>query len=423
MKYIPYGHQDITKEDIQEVVKILKSDFITQGPKIGEFEKEIASFTGAKYSVVFNSGTAALHAAYFAYGLERDDEFITSPMTFAATANAGLYLGAKPVFSDVEMSTGDMDPSLIEKHISKKTRLIVPIHYGGNPVNLGRISKIAKRHKIGIIEDACHALGGRYEGTKIGDCKYSEMCAFSFHPVKHITTGEGGAVTTNNKEYYERLITFRTHGITKDKLVNSSPGGWYYEMQFLGYNFRITDIQASLGLSQIKRLPEYIKRRREIAKIYDAKFKNNPYFDVQTETKGTSGAYHLYPIFLKEHLKDKKGEIFEELRKNGLGVQVHYIPVHFHPYYRNLGYKPGICPVAEDFYRREISIPMFPTLSDKDVQSVIDTILKVLAPFSADKEEEFKAAIALLDIKGMNFSKNILEKELLKIKNIPHEQE
>ena len=414
---IPYGHQSISKEDINEVVKVLKSNFITQGPKIDEFEKKLSQFVGSKYAVVFNSGTAALHAAYFAYGLTKGDDFITSPMTFAATANAGLYLEAKPIFCDIEPETGDIDPNLIENIITKKTKLIVPVHYGGNPAKLDEISKIANKHKIGVIEDACHTLGGKYKNTRIGDCKYSDMCAFSFHPVKHITTGEGGAVTTNNEEYYKKLLVFRTHGITKENFINPSPGDWYYEMQFLGYNYRMTDIQAALGISQIKRLPQFIKRRREIAKIYNKEFKDNPYFDTQIETKGASGAYHLYPIFLKEHLKDKKREIFENLRKNGLGVQVLYIPVYFHPYYKSLGYKAGICPVAEDLYLREISIPMFPSLSDKDIQVIIKIIFKVLAPFSNNKKEEFKATISLLNTNKMYHSKDILEQELSKIIN------
>jgi len=379
MKFIPYAHQDISKEDIKEVVKVLKSDFITQGPKIEEFEKKLADFTGAKYAVAFNSGTAALHAAYFAYGLKGKDEFITSPMTFAATSNAGLYLGAKPVFCDIQPETGNIDPNLIKKCITKKTRFVAPIHYGGNPVDLEAISKIAKKHNLGIIEDACHALGARYKNSKIGDCEYSDMAAFSFHPVKHITTGEGGAVTTNNKNYYEKLLIFRTHGIAKEKLLNTSPGEWYCEMQYLGYNYRITDFQAALGLSQIKRLPEFIKKRREIAKIYNKEFKDNQYFESQVQTKDAKSAYHLYPILLKDVLIKKKSQIFSTLRANGLGIQVHYIPVYFHPYYRQLGYEIGLCPEAERFYKREISIPMFPTLKDREIRYVINTLNEVIS--------------------------------------------
>jgi len=382
MKFIPYGHQDISKHDIQEVVRVLKSDFITQGPKIEEFEKKLARFTGAKYSVVFNSGTAALHAAYFAYGLKEKDEFITSPMTFAATANAGLYLGAKPVFCDVQSTTGNIDPFLIEKLITKKTRFVAPIHYGGNPADLEAISKIAKKHNLGIVEDACHALGARYKNSKIGDCKYSDMAAFSFHPVKHITTGEGGAITTNNKKYYERLLIFRTHGTTKEKLVNTSPGDWYYEMQYLGYNYRITDFQAALGISQIARLKNFVKRRREIAKIYNKAFAKNPYFDFLHEGENIKSAYHLYPIRLNSKYEEKKKDIFSELRKNGLGVQVHYIPVYLHPYYQQHGYEKLNYPNAKIFYQREISIPMYPLMSNKDISHVIKIIFKVLKSFT-----------------------------------------
>ncbi|NMC98467.1 MAG: UDP-4-amino-4,6-dideoxy-N-acetyl-beta-L-altrosamine transaminase, partial [Bacteroidales bacterium] len=355
MKYIPYGHQNITIEDIKEVVKVLKSDFITQGPKTEEFEKKLAKKVGAKYAVVFNSGTAGLHAAYFAYGLTSDDEFITSPMTFAATANAGVYLGAKPVFCDIEEDTGNIDPNLIEKHITKKTKLITPIHYGGNPVKLDKIHKIAKKYKIGVIEDACHALGAEYKNSKIGDCKYSDMTVFSFHPVKHITTGEGGAVTTNNSDYYKKLLTFRTHGITKENLLSVSPGGWYYEMQYLGFNYLMSDIQAALGISQLTKLSLFLKKRRDIAKIYDKVFYNNPYFDTQKTTKDSKAAYHLYPILLKDQFIERKAEIFSELRARGIGVQVHYIPVYLHPYYQKLGYSSGLYPNAELFYKKEIS--------------------------------------------------------------------
>jgi len=377
MKYIPYGHQNISRADIKEVVKVLKSDFITQGPKISEFEEKLAKSVGAKYAVVLNSGTSALHAAYFAYGIKEKDEFITSPITFAATANAGLYLGAKPIFCDVQKENGNMNPNLLEEKITKKTIMIVPIHYSGNPVRLKEISKIARKYKLGIIEDACQALGAKYLGEKIGNCKYSDMAVFSFHPVKQITTGEGGAVTTNNKNYYQKILAFRTHGIVKDGLRRKSEGGWYYEMQYLGYNYRMTDIQAALGASQLLRLNSFIKRRREIASIYDKAFKDNPYFDFLKEEDGIKSAYHLYPIRLKDNLINKKGEIFSLLRKNGLGVQVHHIPVHLHPYYQDLGYKPGLYPEAEKFYQREISIPMYPSLSNKDVSFVIKTIFRV----------------------------------------------
>ncbi|OGW41346.1 MAG: UDP-4-amino-4,6-dideoxy-N-acetyl-beta-L-altrosamine transaminase [Nitrospirae bacterium RBG_13_39_12] len=431
---IPYSRQYIDEEDINEVVKVLKSDFITQGPKIPEFEKKLAEYCGSKYAVVFNSGTSALHGAYFTLGLKKGDEFITTPNTFVASANAGLYLGAKPVFVDVEKNTGNIDPTKIEKKLTKKTKLIVPVHYAGHPADLEKIYKIAKKYNFFVVEDACHALGAKYrrlphpplplEGggqgkgcqksrgskqnkdkksedwTKIGSCKYSDMTVLSFHPVKHITTGEGGAVLTNNEEYYKKLLMFRSHGITKDKAqfkvnakdyikehlnlnlnnfnnldnLNSYFDDWYYEMLFLGYNYRMTDIQAALGLSQLKKLDSFVERRRAIADCYNKAFRDNPYFDIPDEEDYAYSSYHLYPIRLKDKYKDKKRDIFSKLRKKGLGVQVHYIPVYLQPYYKELGYKKGLCPVAEDFYMREISIPIYPHMSKRNIKYVITTL-------------------------------------------------
>lgn len=433
IKNIPYSRQCIDDEDINEVIKVLKSDLITQGPKIPEFEKNLAEYCGAKYAVVFNSGTSALHGAYFALGLKKGDEFITSPITFVATANAGLYLGAKPVFVDVEKDTGNIDVSKVEKKITKKTKLIVPIHYAGHPADLSRINKMAKKYNLHIVEDACHALGARYrrlphpplsiggggqgrgcqkagdrrhnkaenneDWIKVGSCKYSDMTVLSFHPVKHITTGEGGAVLTNNKEFYKKLLMFRTHGITKDRAkfkvtakdysknhlnldinlnnfnnLNSHFDDWYYEMHYLGYNYRMTDIQAALGISQLKKLDSFVERRREITDVYNKAFGDNPYFDIPFEKAYAYSSYHLYPIRLKDKYRDKKREIFSKLREKRLGVQVHYIPVYWQPYYQRIGYQKGLCPLAEDFYQREISIPIYPVMTDENVNYVIDTI-------------------------------------------------
>lgn len=378
MKTIPYGHQWIKKDDINVVIETLKSDYLTQGPKIEEFERAIATYVGSKYAVVFNSGTAALHAAYFAVGLESGDKFITSPITFAATANAGLYLGAKPVFADIEKGTGNIDPRLIESVITKKMKLIVPIHYAGFPANLIKIQDIARKHNLFVVEDASHALGAIYNKTKIGSCAYSDITTFSFHPVKHITTGEGGAATTNSKKLYEKMIMFRTHGITKEKrlLHQKHVGNWYYEMQNLGFNYRMTDIQAALGISQLKKLPVFVKRRQEIAGLYDKAFHNNTFFDILGNAANSSSAYHLYPIMLKEKYKRLKKEIFDELRKNKLGVQVHYIPVYWHPYYQKLDYKRGLCPISEDFYQREISIPIYPSMGKEEIKYVIKKTLE-----------------------------------------------
>lgn len=381
---IPYGKQSIDHDDIEEVIKVLKSDFITQGPKIEEFEDKLAAYCGAKYAVTFNSGTSALHAAYFAGGLKVGDEFITTPITFVATANAGLYLGAKPVFVDVEPDTGNIDPHLIESAISEKTKMIVPVHYAGHPCNMEKIKEIADKYDLIVIEDGCHALGAKYKlhdvWVKVGSCKFSDMTVFSFHPVKHITTGEGGAVLTNSDEYYEILKMFRNHGITKDKnkFCNGCNGDWYYEMQFLGCNYRMTDIQAALGLSQLKRLNEFVRKRRKIAQNYNKILHDNKYFYLPIEKDYASHSYHLYSVRLNDKYKNRKKEIFQKLRENGIGVQVHYIPVYYHPYYEKLGYKKGICAKAEDFYKREISLPLYPELTDFEIKFIVKNVLNIL---------------------------------------------
>lgn len=375
-KFLPYGKQTIDDADINAVIETLKSDFITQGPKIDEFEKALAKYCGAKYAVAFNSGTSALHGAYFALDLKKGDEMITSPNTFVASSNAALYLGANVKFGDVEKDTGNIDVSKIET--DDNTKLITPVHYSGNPVDLKELSEI---DNVKIIEDGAHALGAKYNGKKIGSLTYSEMAMFSFHPVKHITTGEGGIIVTNDEEYFERLQLFRSHGITKNNLVNESHGDWYYEMQELGFNYRITDIQCALGLSQLKKLDSFVKSRRKIASIYNEIFEDNPYFDVTIEKEGCESAYHLYPILLNDELAKHKKEIFSKLRSNGLGVQVHYIPVYKQPYYQKLGFDDKLCPVCEEFYKRELSIPMYPTLTDEDIEFVKDTLYKVLGEF------------------------------------------
>ncbi len=379
MNYIPYSRQYIDEEDIQEVVKVLKSDFITQGPKIPEFERKLVDYCGAKYTVAVNSGTSALHIACLAAGIKPGDEVITSPITFVASANCVLYCGGKPVFADIQEDTINIDPHEIKKKITSRTKAIIPVHFAGHPCDMEEIQAIAKEHNLVVIEDAAHALGAEYKGSKIGSCKYSDMTILSFHAVKHITTGEGGAVLTNDKKYYEKLLMFRNHGITKDKsrfTLHDSRlmGDWYYEMQTLGYNYRMTDIQAALGISQMKKLDSFVKRRREIAAIYHKAFRDNPYFDIPTENDYAYSSYHLYPIRLKDKYKTMKREIFVKLREKGLGIQVHYIPVYWHPYYKDLGYRKGLCPVAEDFYQREISIPVYPAMSDKDIKHVIEKV-------------------------------------------------
>jgi UDP-4-amino-4,6-dideoxy-N-acetyl-beta-L-altrosamine transaminase len=391
---IPYGRQFIDEDDVKAVIEVLRSDWLTQGPKVSEFEESLSAYSGTKYAVVFNSGTSALHGAYFALGIRRGDEFITTPNTFVATANAGLYLGAKPVFADVEEETGNINTDEIEKKITKKTKLLAPVHYAGHPVDLENVYEIAKRHHLFVVEDACHALGAEYrpqgsgfkvdrtnedEWIKVGRCTYSDMTVLSFHPVKHIATGEGGAVLTDDKGYYDGLLMFRNHGITKDraKFTTQNPkgvGDWYYEMQFLGHNYRMTDIQAALGVSQLGKLDSFVKRRREIAGIYNKAFENNDYFDIPVERVYARSSYHLYPIRLKEGMKNKKIKVFSAMREKGLGVQVHYIPIYLHPYYQRIGFKPHLCPVAENFSEREISIPLYPAMTKQDVEDVVDKI-------------------------------------------------
>ena len=377
---LPYSRQLIEEDDINEVVKVLKSDFITQGPMIEKFERALSKFVGAKYCVVFSSGTAALHAAYFAAGLSHGDEFITTPNTFAATSNAGLYLGAKPIFVDIESDTGNIDPNLIEQKITSKTKLISTVDYSGHPVDINVIRDIARDHDLIFIEDAAHALGAKYKGKNIG--ALADMTIFSFHPVKIITTGEGGAVCTNREEFYEKLLMFRQHGITKDKrkFLNSSEGDWYYEMHELGYNYRITDIQCALGLSQLRKIERFLKERRKIAKKYKNDFADVELFDLPIEKKYAKSSWHIFPIKLKDY--SKKVNIFRELREKGIIVQVHYIPVYWHPYYQKLGYSKGLCPKAEEFYRRELSIPIFPGLSEEEINYIENALFEVINKYS-----------------------------------------
>jgi UDP-4-amino-4,6-dideoxy-N-acetyl-beta-L-altrosamine transaminase len=386
--FLPYGRQYIDDEDISAVISVLKGDWLTQGPKIEEFERALAQYCGAGYAVVFNSGTAALHGAYFVSGLGDGDEFITSPNTFAATANAGLYLGARPVFVDIEKETGNIDVMAIERGITKRTKLIVPVHFAGLPAEMEKIFSLAEKYGMSVVEDACHALGSKYKKELTGKCRYSDMTVFSFHPVKHITTGEGGAVLTNRKDYYEKLLMFRTHGITRKNYISASHGDWYYEMHFLGCNYRMTDIQAALGISQLKKLDSFVNKRHLIAERYNEAFEGNPFFDIPPSEEGKFSSRHLYPIRLKERYRGKRKEIFSALRSRGIGVQVHYLPVYLHPYYHDLGYSEGLCHEAEDFYAREISIPLFPAMEDEDIEHVIRNLFETFRAVAGEKREQ-----------------------------------
>ncbi|MBI2054307.1 MAG: UDP-4-amino-4,6-dideoxy-N-acetyl-beta-L-altrosamine transaminase [Candidatus Staskawiczbacteria bacterium] len=369
-KIIPYGHQWIDNNDIEEVVKVLKSDWLTQGRKVEEFEKAVAKYCKAKYAVAVSSGSSALHSAYIAGGIKSGDEIITTPLTFAATSNMLVALGAKPVFVDVEKETLNINQGLIEKQITKKTKAIAVVDFAGHPADYAKIFRIAKKHKLLVIEDASHALGAEYKNKKIGGL--ADMTIFSFHPVKNITTGEGGMIATNSKDFYEKLKIIRNHGMVK----KPEKGGWYYEIENPAFNYRITDIQCGLGLSQLKKINKFLKRRRDVARIYEEALSNIKEIIILKEKDYAKSAWHIYPVRLTG--VDRK-KAFEQLREMGIGVQVHYMPLHLHPFYKNkFGYKKGDFPEAEEYYERAITLPLFPKMTDKEVELVIKSVKKIL---------------------------------------------
>lgn len=390
MEFIPYGKQWLDEEDIRAVIDVLKSDWLTQGPVVNIFEKALAEYCGAKYAVAVSSGTAALHIACLAAGIEVGDEVITSPITFVASANCVLYCGGFPVFADIDIDTYNISTIEIEKKITSKTKAIIPVHFAGLPCDMEEIRKIADDHGLIIIEDACHAFGAEYkangESFKVGSCAHSDMSVFSFHPVKHITTGEGGAILTNNPDIYERLLSLRSHGITRTnkKFVNTSMAfspdnvinPWYYEMQELGFNYRLTDMQCALGLSQLKKLDGFVARRRSISAMYTEALKNINHIKTPHEQSTKRSAFHLYALQIDFQKTGKsRAVVMNELRDMGIGTQVHYIPVHLQPYYTNrFNYKEGDYPVAEDYYKKALSLPMFPDMGDEDVIKVINSL-------------------------------------------------
>lgn len=376
---IYYGKQWIDESDISAVAETLRSDYITCGPKVTELEQRLADYTGAKYAVAVSNGTAALHCACLAAGIGSGDEVITTPITFAASANCALYVGAKPVFADINPETYNIDPKSIRNKITDKTKAIVAVDFTGQAVEYDEMRKICDEYNLVFIEDAAHSLATAYNGKKVGSL--ADMTTFSFHPVKTITAGEGGAITTNNEEYYKRLVLVHTHGIThEDTLMEESPheGPWYYEQIMLGYNYRITDFQAALLLSQLTKLDMFATRRKEIVKRYDEAFKDIPEIIVQKEIPQSDTCRHLYIIRLNlDKLSCTRREFFDAMSAENVQCQIHYVPVYWFPYYKHLGYERGICPNAEEVYKGIMSIPLYPKMTDQDVEDVIHAVRKV----------------------------------------------
>ncbi len=379
IKSIPYGRQNIIQEDIDAVVNTLKSDFLTQGPKITEFEQAFAEYVGAKFAILVGNATEALHISALSLGVNNSSVALTTPITFVASANCVAYCGGKVDFVDIDPDTALMDLNALERKLSSKPfgyySGVIPVDFAGLSVDLERLRNVANKYKLWIIEDACHAPGGYFVDSKgqrqyCGNGRFADVSVFSFHPVKHIACGEGGMITTNNEQLYHKLCTLRAHGITKDPLLlQQNDGGWYYEMQELGYNYRMPDILASLGISQLGRLNESITRRAEIAKKYDEAFKNTSINNMVGKYRD-GNAYHLYIIQV-----ERRKELYEFLKNNNIFAQVHYIPVHLMPYYRQLGWKGGDLPVAEEYYAHCLSLPMFPALTDEELDYVIQQIL------------------------------------------------
>lgn len=395
--YIPYGRQSIDDADIEAVVKVLKSDYLTTGPAVAAFEKKVADYVGAKYAVAVSNGTAALHVACLAAGIGAGDEVVTTPITFAASANCVLYCGGTPVFADIDPDTYNISPVELERKITSRTKAIIPVHYTGQPCDMDAILEIAHKHDLLVIEDGAHALGASYKGKRIGSI--ADMTCFSFHPVKPVTTGEGGMIVTDNEELYRKLVLYRSHGITRDndmmqqyedQLWQSTdpalqeaadmlrgdvmdPGGWYYQQLELGYNYRITDIACALGASQMDKLDRFLERRRQIAGKYDEAFADIPQIKTPWQQEGCQSGWHLYMI---QTMERSRREVFDGLRQAGIGVNVHYIPVYRHPYYQRNGYAGVHCLNAEAFYERAVSLPIFPGLTGSQQDYVIEHVIK-----------------------------------------------
>lgn len=381
-RLLPYGRQSIDAEDIAAVVEVLRSDWITTGPKVAEFEEAFAARVGSRWAVSVSSGTAALHAAAFAAGLGPGDEAITTPLTFCATANCVAYTGAKPVFADIVPGTLLIDPAAVGSKTNLRTKAILPVDYAGQPADLDEIMALAERRGLVVIEDACHALGAGYRGRRVGSIAH--LSVFSFHPVKHVTTGEGGMVTTDDEKLARRLRMFRNHGIDSDARQRQSAGQWFYAMEELGFNYRLPDAACALGLSQMKKLDANLARRRELARRYHEAFRQVPGVKTLQVSEDRKPAWHLYPVQIESGvIRAERGEVFRALRAENIGVNVHYVPVHLHPYYqRQFGHKPGEYPVSEAAYERLLSLPMFHGMSDADAGDVIAAVNKVFSHYA-----------------------------------------
>lgn len=380
---IYYGRQWIDEDDVKAVTEVLRSDLITCGPKVEEFERILEKYTGAKHAVAVSNGTAALHCACIAAGIGEGDEVITTPITFAASANCALYCGARPVFADIDPETYNIDPKSIEEHITDKTKAVVAVDFTGQAVKNKEIREICDRHGLIFIEDAAHAIATKYNGAQVGSL--ADMTCFSFHPVKTITGGEGGAITTNSDELHKKLVLAHTHGITHDEaLMQDAPheGPWYYEQISLGYNYRITDFQAALLISQLGKLDSFVARRKEIVKCYNEAFADLPGIILQKEIPESDTCRHLYIIRLDlEKLSCTRREFFDAMSAENVQCQIHYVPVYWFPYYKNLGYEMGLCPNAEEVYKGILSIPLYPRMSDQDIADVIHAVKKVTANY------------------------------------------
>lgn len=380
MEFIPYARQTVDEDDIKAVVEVLRGVYLTTGPKIAEFEIELAKVCRQKHAVAVSNGTAALHAACYAAGIGECDEVIVSPMTFAASANCVLYCGGTPVFADILPDTYNIDPQDVRAKITPKTKAIIAVHFTGQPCDMYELRTIADEHRLVLIGDAAHALGAEFRGVPVAGL--ADMSTYSFHPVKHIAMGEGGAVVTDKDAFAEKLRLFRSHGITRDEIRLGTVHAhepWWYEQLELGYNYRLTDIQAALGYSQLQKLDSFLKRRREIASFYDEAFGSLDGVKIPSQMPGCNSAWHLYVLQIDfQKFKTNRTDFFSRMRDRQIGLQVHYIPVYWHPYYQALGYKKGLCPIAEGIYENIVSLPMYPALSQDDLSRVVEAIKEIL---------------------------------------------